>query len=202
MKKLSVVLATMSALLVGLLLLGGQAMAAPSGPHLNWGTNVNPGQCPQGKLVINVTYKVVTIDSGEAENIWADDYANRHLQVWQTGDDTFCALVQDTGHFVTREGRSPGDSDDIAAGIEGTYQGGLRMTITGAALKTSPDYPTRGRMGTVYYTEPIGSVVHWADEYFVSGYSYALDWWGWIYRTPRNGTWVNSSDGNSGDITD
>jgi hypothetical protein len=199
MKKLAIWSATMSALLVGLLILGGQAMAAPDDLTLNWGSNINAGQCEQGKLVINVTYKVSTIDSGLA-GYWANDYPNRHLQVWQTGEDTFCALVQDVGYFVTMAGRSPGNTDNIAAGIRGTYQGGISFTITNATLEANPDYPTRGRFGPVTYLEDIGSVHRWRDVYF-SSYSYSTNWWGWIYRTPRNGTWVNSYE-NYGDITD
>jgi hypothetical protein len=31
--------------------------------------------------------------------------------------------------------------------------------------------------------------------------SYTLAAWGWIYRTAKNGTWVNQSSGSGGDIT-
>jgi hypothetical protein len=190
----------MAMLLAGTLFFGVLAIAAPDHPALNWGSILNAGQCPQGKLVINVTYQVSSIDSGAGGNFWANIYPNRHLQVWQTGENTFYALVQDVGHFVTNEGRSPGNTDDIAAGIRGTYQGGISFTITNATLKSEPSYPSKGRFGPVSYLQPIGGVYGWMNEYF-STYSSHVDWWGWIYRTPRNGTWVNSSV-NEGDITD
>lgn len=65
---------------LGGLLLGGQTWAAPS-VHLNWGSEVNPGQCDgaPGKLAINVTHKVTNdIDSGVA-GFWAYDDYNKHI---------------------------------------------------------------------------------------------------------------------------
>ncbi len=207
MKRLSGVLATMAALLVGLLILGGQAVAAPTDLPVSWGSQVNPGQCQEGTLVINVTYKILrSMDSGVRGNWWAYDYLTRHLQVWQTGDETFCAVVQDTGHFVTVAGFSPGGGDTIAAGLEGTIQGGSRFAITGALRSSSP-YRTRGNIGTFDYdcdpdTGTCNSVFRWMDAYFEAGYTYSYEWWGWTYHAGRNGTWVNSQDGNEGDISD
>jgi len=53
-------------------------MAAPDVAHLNWGSQVNPGQCPAGKLVINVSQRVInSLDSGTGGNWWAADNYER-----------------------------------------------------------------------------------------------------------------------------
>ena len=205
MKKQSVF--AMVTVFLGLLLLGGRVMAAPS-VHLNWGSQVNPGQCDgaPGKLVINVTHKVThDIDSGLG-GFWAYDDYNKHIQVWQVGTDTFCAMVRYLGSFVTDDGPSPGNTDTIAAGIEGTLEGGYRATITGT-LNSSPSYRTKGNIGAFDYgcdvdTGSCTGLFSWLDTYFTSVSSFDQPWWGWVYHGGDNGTWVNSSDGNQGDITD
>lgn len=194
---------------LSLLFLGGQVMAGPSVPLLNWGSELNPGQCPDGQLVINVTHKVTNdLDSGVAGNWWAYDNYNKHIQVWEVDTDIFCAVVHYQGSFTTVAGRSPNDTDDIAEGIKGAFQGGYRATITGTL---DPQYQTKGNIGKFDYgcdaDEDPGDrstccgLFNWVDAYF-SDWTFSYDWWGWIYHGGKNGTWVNSSDGNQGDITD
>lgn len=182
------------------------AMAGkPETAGFNWGDEVNAGQCPDGQLVINVTHKVTNdIDLGDGGG-WATDAYKKHIQVWQVDEDTFCAIVRYIGSFVTREGRSPADEENISDGIKGTMQGGYRLTVTGA-LQTAPASPARGNLGTFDYVciaaRDCPGLFDWKGTYFDSGYSFTWDWWGYVYRTGRNGTWVNSDDGNEGDITD
>lgn len=205
MKKLIGLVTT--AAFLGLLVPGRQAIAAPS-VHLNWGSKVNPGQCGgvPGKLVVNVTQHVINdIDSGVA-GFWATDDYNRHIQVWQVGPSTFCADVRYVGSFVTDDGPSPQNTDTIAAGIEGTFEGGYRATITGT-LNATPALRTKGNIGTSDYgcdidTGDCTNRFSWPDAYFTTGYSFTYDWWGWVYHGGRHGTWVNSQDGDQGDITD
>jgi len=163
-------------------------------------------QC-SGDLVINVTYHIEnSMDSGEGGNYWAYDFINRLIQVRQVDENKFCAEVRDTGYFITVEGRSPGNTDNIEAGIEGRLNGGYVIDITGV-LNSDPDFATFGNIGEFdYQCHPeipeCESAFNWLDTYFESGYSYAYQQWGWIYHAGKNGTWINSSDGNSGDITD
>lgn len=196
---------------VALLALPLMAMAGPTGLHLNWGSEVNAGQSPGGKLVINVTHKVTNdLDSGELGQWWAYDNYNRHIQVWQIGTNTFCAVVRYVGHFITVAGPSPGGTDlEMAAGIKGTMTGGYRGTVTGT-LKFNRDYRTKGNIGSFDYQgdpdliPPLGrtNAWNWIDEYFEGGWAFTYDWWGWVYRAGKNGTWVNAISGNEGDITD
>lgn len=157
--------------------------------------------CPRGKLVINVTHKVVNdVDSGVAGNNWAVDNYNRHIQVWQVEPDMFCVVVSYEGSFVTLAGRSPGDTDDIAAGITGTFQGGYVSTVFNGTLNPSPVYRTHGNIGTFDYDYG-NSNWSWTSAYFSSN-SFNFASWGWTYHGGKNGTWINSSEGNQGDITD
>lgn len=209
MKKLAM-LATMAAFL-SLLVLGGQAMAGPSVPHLNWGSEVNPGQCDgaSGKLVITITHTVMNDGDSGVTRYWAYDNYNKHIQVWQVDTNTFCAVVQYEGSFITTAGDSPENTDlgGIAAGIKGTFEGGYKATIIGT-LNPSPLYRTRGNIGTFDYGwdgHP-GHGAHnpfsWVGTYFTSVSSFSYDWWGWVYHGGGNGTWVNAVTGNQGDITD
>ena len=213
-KKIAV-LTTILALLV-LPLSVRPVLAAPGGPpHLNWGSELNADQCPQGELVINVTHKVVNdIDSAVGGGFWATDTYNRHIQVWEVAPGTFCAVVRYTGQFVTDDGPSPQgtDIDGIAAGITGTFEGGYRSTIFSGTLNPGPAYRTRGNIGAFDYGCDVENdpgdyssctgLFSWVGTYFTSTSGFDLEWWGWVYHSGDNGTWVNSGDGNEGDITD
>ncbi|MGH8056716.1 MAG: hypothetical protein ACREOH_05695, partial [Candidatus Entotheonellia bacterium] len=127
MRKLSIL--AVLVMLVGLVAISGGVagpnIAAADTQTLNWGSEVNAGQCPSGNLVINVTHKVINgIDSGVVE-YWATEDYNRHIQVWQVDTDEFCAIVAYNGSFVTDDGASPQGTDTtIATGITGTFEGG------------------------------------------------------------------------------
>ena len=207
-KKITVVAALVIALLA---LAAGQLVASPAQGLLNWGGEVNAGQCETGNLVINITHAVVNdIDSGLG-GFWAYDSYTKHVQVWQTGEDSFCVVARYLGSFVTDDGPSPGNTDTIAAGIRGTFQGGYQYTFDGT-LNSSPAYPSIGYLGNFDYGCDVDTdlgdyssctgLFSWVGTYFTSDSNWSDDFWGWIYRTPRNGTWVNALAGNVGDITD
>ena len=195
-------------LLSSVLVWASSAAAGPTVPHLNWGSNVNPARCPTDDgyryLEINVTHHVVNDQDSGLAGIWATDDYNKHIQLWAVGiapepqGEVFCAIVRYQGSFTTLAGASPGNTDTIAAGIEGTFQGGYRAAIVGT-LKENPPYRTRGQLGTFDYT---GGPFDWVDAYFSSVSSFTLAWWGWNYNGGQNGRWVNAITGNEGDITD
>lgn len=173
---------------------------------LNWGKELAAGRCVKpGKQVVNVTQKVLnSVDSGTAGNYWAFDNYNRTIQVWQQEGGTYCAVVKYQGQFDAQEGQiSPGNGGTLDGSEDGNFEGGYRGTIVGT-LKTSPAWKANGTVGDVDYQCAIDGTcpgaVNWLGQYFNAGYSFAYDWWGWIYHTGRNGTWVNSVDANSGDI--
>lgn len=195
-------------LTAALLALAAPALAAP--PSLNWGTEVNAGECETtGSPVVNVTHKVLnSVDSGLA-GYWASEDYNKRIQLWDQGDGVYCAVVSYEGHFTGVAGQqSPYNTEPLDGDENGAFQGGYRGIISGNLL-AKPTWSTRGRVSTVDYecTSPVGfkvdcpGSVNWVDQYFQPGYKFSYDWWGWIYHGGRHGTWVNSSDGNAGDIT-
>lgn len=206
MKKPSVLVMLMLLAGLGAVNAPAVALAAPEGP--NWGAEVNPGQCEKsGSPIVNVTQEVINdVDSGE-NGYWAFDDFTRHIQLWEsTNDGEFCAVVQYTGKFDAQGGQnSPGQPSEILDGEEdGTFQGGYRATI-GGDLIDNPDWPTKGPVGTFDYQCDLSAdcpgFVDWVAEYFGSSYTFDYQWWGWTYRAGNHGTWVNSVDGNSGNIS-
>lgn len=185
----------------GFLFMAGNAFATPAGDHptLNWGSQLNNGECPAGKMVLNVTHAVTNdLDSGVNGNWWATDNYNKHIQVWETGTNTFCAVVRYMGDFNTYGGDSPNGGSTIDAGIKGTYEGGYRATITGS-LNLSPSYKTKGNIGSFNY-DFRNSIFSYLDAYFNAGWDFKYEFWGWIYHGGDNGIWVNADTGNEGDI--
>lgn len=182
----------------------GIAYAAPPEP-LNWGSQIS-GQCSMdGELVVNVVMKVTnSIDSGEGGNYWATENYNRTIQVWSQEDGSYCARVMYLGKFSGVAGQtSPGNVGPMTGAERGSFEGGYWATIHGS-LKSTPDWATNGFVGTFdYHCDAVAGTcttpVNWFAAYFDS-YTYDLNWWGWTYHGGKYGSWVNSVDGNSGDI--
>lgn len=190
------------------LVASGTAFAASDKPTLNWGKEVNPSHCPKGEVVVNITHDVInSADSRVGGGFWALINYQKHIEIIQTAENAFCVLTTFIGDFTTVEGASPGDTGTISAGITGPFQGGYRQTYTGT-LNPDPSWPTKGYIGTFDHDwdgtttdTPDAAVDDWEDIY-LSGWTRSWDWWGFIYHGGSNGTWVNSVDGNEGDITD
>lgn len=160
--------------------------------------------CGGGELVVDMEQNVLNDhDSGVAGNSWALDAYEREIRVWQTGVNTFCAIVRYDGEFVTLAGTSPGGSSTVAAGVEGDLEGGYRTTAFTATF--APTRPTEGDLGTFDYGCDVSPScpgrVSWFGFYFTNISGLDLAWWGWSYDAGENGFWVNSIDGNSGEIT-
>jgi hypothetical protein len=109
-----------TAVLTFLLCIGtSPLLAIAGGVSLNWGSEVNPSQCPtdQGYRYpeINVTRTVEGDPTqGVLGNTWAIREYNQHIQVWRIGAsdggggaERFCALVRYQGSFSTLAGPSP-----------------------------------------------------------------------------------------------
>jgi hypothetical protein len=162
----------------------------------------------QSKNVANVSFRMINdYDSGVAGNAWANDTVHRELRIWQVSPGMFCATITDWAKFVTFAGPSPNGTGTVTAGIPGSIRGGEVTGVFPGTLNPAPAYPTRGNIGfdntfdlhcTAAYTCPGAKPT--IDSY-VSGYDGRLQWWGWQYVTSGHGIWVNSQDGNSGDIT-
>ncbi len=161
-----------------------------------------------GEPLVNITEKVRNdADSGVAGDYWAFDYFTRHIQAWSTGEGTYCSIVTYDGQFYAVPGQiSPENTPSgslIDSPVVGDMSGGYRGTFTGKFAPTGA-WPTHGNVGTVDYRCNINGVcpgsVDWIGQYFPGYGNFLQPWWGWIYRGESHGTWINSSDGNSGNI--
>ncbi len=186
------------------LLLASPALAASK---LDWHSHVNRHQCDAvGKAVVDVDEGVKNdADSGIAGNYWAFDTFSREILVFKTTTPgVYCGVVKYRGQFQAVAGQtSPGATGTLDGTEHGKFDGGYQSTITGTLL-TTPTWPKKGDVGTVdYQCDILGNCpgyVNWVDQYFNAGATNDLNWWGWIYHGKKDGVWINSIDGNSGDV--
>ncbi len=160
------------------------------------GQNLNASQCnANGAPVVNVTFKITNdVDSG-VHGDWATDNYNKKIQVWDQGDGTFCAIVKYEGQFVTTGPLSPELGVSLSAGVKGAFEGGYQANFDGTF---TPTLKTNGNLGT--FNQPDGGF-DWISTYFTGNTTFDQPYWSWTYHGGNNGTWVNASTGNSGDIT-
>ena len=191
------------------------AAKAPNPPTLDWRTPTNVNACPAGKVVINITHGVThDADSKVGGGVWAFDRYSRSIKVVDVGpgSGSFCAVVRYDGEFTSFAGSSPQGTGTVEAGVEGSFRGGYRTVVFTGNLIPNPVHPRHGDIGTFDYGclatdsgggETCTNLFSWRSTYFtgLSANAYDLAWWGWIYRTDDNGTWVNAITGNLGDIT-
>lgn len=197
-----------AAVAVFLAVILGATGAAAKPEQMVANKEVNKQGCDsQGSPVINITQRVLnSVDSGEAGNYWAYDTYNRHIQVWKENDNEYCVLADYEGQFdAQKDQKSPGNTGILTGKEDGTFKGGYRATIMGT-MKTTPELPTKGSIGTVDYRCDLSAncpgAFNWIDKYFTTGamkYSFSYDWWGWTYNS-KGHSWTNAIDGNSGDV--
>ena len=199
MKRLLLVIGTTIA--VGLM--GSTSAFASDGPA----PNLPPLNCGAGPRVVNVTQHIVNDADSSLTGFWAFDAYTRHIQVWQTTPGSFCAIVSYNGRFTTVAGNSPQSTGTVAAGIHGNFRGGY---VANFSATFAPSRHTSGSLGTFNYACVLsaGNTVascpgyqDWTTFFFSSTSGFTENTWGWIYTTEANGTWVNASTGNHGDIT-
>ena len=193
----------------------GRTDAAPKVAHLNWGSQLNPSDCPDDGyryLEVNITGQVSNDTdqlpgTDNSPRFWARLEYNRHIQVWKIGvapppvtGERYCVLVHYQGSWTTIAGPTPGDPNNLSlqltSGIEGTFQGGYRAVVIGE-LNESGSVKLRGRAPTVDrgwsglpYASP--ATDDWIDRFFLPGAVPQVLWWGWIYHGGPNSTFVNA----------
>lgn len=175
--------------------------------HLDYSKQLSSSQCNgKGDPIISVAQNIKnSADSGQAGNYWALDDFSRTIQVWATSNpDTYCAVVSYKGNFAGIAGQtSPGNTSVLTGKERGPIHGGYRAIITGSLL-AQPLWQTNGNVGKFDYqcdvTGNCPGSVNWVTQYFGADYTFSYNWWGWIYRAAGGNFWINSSDGNQGDI--
>jgi hypothetical protein len=202
MKKFLVFAALMLAL--GLIApFAGTAMAAPPIDR----HQLSGSACAGGTMVVNVTMDMINdLDSAVGTPSWAVDAFNKTLQIWDEGGGTFCVLTSYNGSFVTTGPHSPNNSTlPLDGGITGSMSGGYTGHLTGATFSPNGLLATNGNIGTFDCgnTVQCPGAADWVTAYFGStpGSGLVQSYWGWIYHTAQNGTWINQTPTNSGNIT-
>ncbi len=173
------------------------------------------GGGPQGKLVLNVTYKVTNDEDSGFVGYWALDDYNRHVQVWQTGPTSFYVVGSYTGEWHTFAGAlSPMAGVTQGADASGSMEGGYTGTFDYAGV-VNPD--GRASMGNIGVYDFGGTKVDVLLGTFGAGqtgpttaHSVLADYfpgypgvtyidWGWTYGY-QDQVWVNAMAGSSGDV--
>lgn len=193
-------------LLAGIIFLSFPSHTKASPSRLNWGEEININKCIRaGNPLVEISQYITNdVDSGLAGNYWAFDDLNRQIQVWRTDiPNKYCAEVTYEGKFDSQSGTlSPGATSVLNGKEDGVFQGGYNATIMGNILG-NPSWRNKGFVGLIDYACDLAGYcpgyIDWVSQYFSPGYHFSFDWWGWVYQNKDN-IWVNSSDGNSGDI--
>ena len=159
------------------------------------------------------TFTIQTVnrpDSGADGNIWAYDDLFRTVQVTDqgataaAGTELFQVTVTDEGTFTARQGQlTPSGTDKtavIANPVQGSVNGAVTYTVTApvGSLKPSQAFNTEDDN---FADTPLVTTAALALEPFTSGATVtATGAWSYTYKTAEE-TWVNSSAGNTGNIT-
>jgi hypothetical protein len=103
----------------------------------------------QGKLVLNITVKLVNGVSTSPFGNWALEDQNRHIQVWQTGPESFYLIASWEGKWRTFAGLpSPGTGTAQGDGGSGTLNGCIAGAFTASSV--NPNHlRDRGDIGTI-----------------------------------------------------
>jgi hypothetical protein len=178
----------------------------------NWGSQVNALLCKNkvGGPVINITENIINNRaSGIITGPWALINYNQQIQVWSTGGDTYCAVVQYKGQFNAPSGAPAPQSTEnsvitLTQAVSGTFAGGYVETFTGTL---ADGVQTMGSIGTLDYgcTDAVsgggcnGSYYSWEHYYFPA--NLPLTKWYWaIYYAGSHGTWVDLNGESLGGI--
>ena len=168
-------------------------------------TNVPCAVVPSGTtLAVDATFAVASDpDSGNVGD-WATDTFNRHVQIWQEQDGTYCAKADDSGTFTTYgapTGISPDSGASLPEVVTGSFTGGTYGTVTGGTFADSGTPASLDCAGADSATCSSGTISYWVQHYFGASATYNFgDGWSWTYDGGANGTWVDAASGTSGDI--
>ena len=199
----------------------GTTFSCPAAPAAHADT-VTLSTPPRGStLILNIQHGVQNDeDSAVGGGYWALDYYTVHLQVWQTGTNSFYAMKTYNGIFQTPQGA---DSPQTPSSMEqqsayGSFQGGYVATFTATSFNPL-NYPTKGDIGTFNYGGTTADVLKgtsgtgdtspfsFLSAYFPGSASFTQPTWGWVYSLDQQfqsstsvNTWCNFSTGNFGNI--
>ena len=182
-------------------LLAVVASAVPVGPV----TAGAKERCPDDKPpVVDVTLSIDNLaDFGEAGNVWALDDVEERVRIYRVGTHFFCARFDDVGTFTSFAGVSPGATGTISSGVTGSFVGARYLDVAGVF---APTVSTTGDIGDFDAgCDQTGACASTAYRitalYFSRVNARQFGWYSITYDGSSHGTFTQSIDGNSGDIT-
>ena len=158
--------------------------------------------------VVDVTRHIVNVDDyGTDGHIWAlDTYAER-IRIWrvgQVGSHQFCIHFDDGGTFRSFAGVSPNSTGTVSDGVTGTWSGTIEAYLT---ADFAPTAPTGGDLGTIEancdQAASCAVDVPYPNTMYFGGSLQHVRYttFGATFDGGAHGTWVQSLDSSTGDIT-
>jgi hypothetical protein len=165
---------------------------------------------PNGKLVLNITYKVTNDEDSGNVGYWALDNYNRHIQVWQLSDGSFYAQGDYEGKWQTFAGaKSPGAGVAQGSDAQGVMNGGwvatFKATSFTGAFGNIGTFDFGGTKADVmlgtYGAGQTGAIaaIDVLNNYFPGYSAFNYISWGWTYKY-KNQVWNNNIISTTGDI--
>jgi hypothetical protein len=177
------------------------ALVAPAAPAQ---ARAKPGCPDNGVPVVDVTLQILNVDDvGLDGHVWALDDIDQRMRIWQTGSNRYCVRLDDVGTFTTFAGVSPNLTGTVSEGVTGTVETTSYLRATGTF---APTVPTTGHIGTVDADcQQDGTCAtfgyRFTNLYFSRVDARSFGWYSATYDGGSHGLMVQSTDGNSGDIT-
>ena len=163
-----------------------------------------PGCSEQKTLVVDATQGIANVDDiGVAGNVWALDTVLERIRIWQVGTNSFCVRRDDVGSFTSFAGLSPAGTGTVSGGVTGSLVGTSYLSISGIF---SPSVPTTGHIGDIdagcdQQGQCTSTAYRVTNRYFARVNTVKFGWFSATYGGGSHGTFIQSTDGNVGDIT-
>jgi len=187
----------------------GAALAAVLGGTVAFATPASAGGkslCGGARLlVVDVTRDIINGDDYGADgHIWALDTWFERIRIWQVGSHQFCIHFDDVGTFRSFAGVSPNSTGTVSDGVTGTWSGTIEAYLT---ADFAPTAPTGGYLGRIEANcDQAGSCAEYVPYpktmYFGGSLQHVrYTTFGATFDAGAHGTWVQSLDSSTGDIT-
>ena len=156
--------------------------------------------CEVGRPLVNVTYRFVNDQDLTSDGrVWALGSGIATFKLYDTGGGTFCATTTLVGTFTTFAGPSPAGTGTVPAGHTGRFVIHSTLRFEGSF---APSLPTRGFVGTFdaqcdqfECEDPI----QFGRNYLEVGGPPEVESFRAVYVSSC-GVWIQTSEGQSGDI--
>jgi hypothetical protein len=160
-----------------------------------------PSRACDGTLLAAVTYRFTEEqDLTSAGDVWALTSGIATFRLYQVDEDTFCATTTYAGTFTTFAGPSPAGTGTVPAGLTGRAAGRTVVIFHGATYR--PMLPTRGYVGSFDANcdqFECATPIQFGRNYLEVAGPPELVSFRSVYVS-RCGTWVATSEAESGDI--